>query len=207
MIGDSHICLKDIIDKIMIQKRYKQTEKLAEAQALKELLVELPVLLAEIPLPGITAMPHHNQVLRVRDINVAICANYVGITPRRILIDKESGEEIDLNLFVPKWEIGEGTVNDHIDNNGNKQYYEMEWFDDETNEVVASKPVVIGQTEEGEDIVEDEVLPILEDEVFELPTIPYTMYLTKQILLPDLIEIFSKNFIAINTDVWTKIKE
>ena len=191
----------------MIQKRYKQTEKLAEVIALKSELETLPVILAEIPLPEIPAMPHHNQLLRVRDINVAICANYIWITPKRILIDKESGEEIDLNLFVPKWEIGEGTVNDYIDSNGNKQYYEMEWFDDETNEVVTTQPVIVGQTEDGEDILEDEILPVLEDEVFELPTIPYTMYLAKQILLPDLIEIFSKNFIELNAGVWTRIKE
>ena len=63
-------------------------------------------------------MPNHDQVLRVRDINVAICADYVGLTPRRILVDKESGEEIDLNLFVPKWEITGSSVSSHVNAEG-----------------------------------------------------------------------------------------
>lgn len=190
----------------MIQKRYKQTEKLAQAQGLKQMLETLPVILAEIPLPEIPAMPNHNQVLRVRDINVAICADYVGLTPRRILIDKESGEEIDLNLFVPKWEITGSSVSSHVNAEGEREYYEMEWFDDETGEVVTTK-IVSGLGEEyGEVFTEEQPLEPLADEVFLMPSIPYLMFFTQQIKLPILIQMFSAQFVTDNQDVWTKLK-
>lgn len=190
----------------MIQKRYKQTEKLAQVQGLKQMLETLPVILAEIPLPEIPAMPNYNQVLRVRDINVAICADYVGLTPRRILIDKESGEEIDLNLFVPKWEITNSSVSSHVNAQGEREYYEMEWYDDEVKQVVTTHMVVVGQDEEGNDIVEEQPLDELVDEVFLMPSIPYLMFFTQQIKLPLLIQMFSAQFVTDNIDVWTKLK-
>lgn len=190
----------------MIQKRYKQTEKLAQAQGLKQMLETMPVILAEIPLPEIPAMPHHNQVLRVRDINIAICANYVGLTPKRILIDKESGEEIDLNLFVPKWEITENSVSSHVNAQGEREYYEMEWYDDETNEVVTTQNVEVGVDEEGNPILEEQPLEELIDEVFLISSIPYLMFFTKQVKLPNLIQMFSSQFVNDNINVWTKLK-
>lgn len=190
----------------MIQKRYKNTEKLAQAQGLKQMLETLPVLLAEIELPEVVGMPHHNQVLRVRDINVAVCANFVGLTPRRILIGKELGEEIDLNLFVPKWEITNSSVSSHVNAQGEREYYEMEWYNDETDEVVITHMVVVGQDEEGNDIVEEQPLDELIDEVFLMPSIPYLMFFTQQIKLPLLIQMFSAQFVTDNMDVWTRLK-
>lgn len=190
----------------MIQKRYKQTEKLAQAQGLKQMLETLPVILAEIPLPEITAIPNHKQVLRVRDINVAICADYVGLTPRRILVNKESGEEVDLNLFVPKWEITGSSVSSHVNEQGEREYYEMEWVNDE-GEVVTTQMVEVGTDENGEPILEEQPLEPLADEVFLMPSIPYLMMFTKQIVLPDLIETFSHQFVDDNMDVWTRLKE
>lgn len=102
----------------MIQKRYKQTEKLAQAQGLKQMLETLPVILAEVPLPEIEDRPNHKQILRVRDINVAVCVNYVGITPRRILVHKVTGVELDPNLYVPKWEITASNFSAHVNNLG-----------------------------------------------------------------------------------------
>lgn len=189
----------------MIQKRYKQTEKLAQAQGLKQMLENLPVILAEISLPEITAMSNHNQVLRVRDINVAICADYVGLTPRRILVDKESGEEVDLNLFVPKWEITGSSVSSHVNAEGEREYYEMEWFDDETGEVVISE-TISGISEDGEVFTEEKELEPLEDEAFMMPSIPYLMFFTQQVKLPSLIQMFSHQFVSDNIEVWTKLK-
>lgn len=190
----------------MIQKRYKQTEKLVQAQGLKQMLETMPVILAEIPLPEIPAMPNHNQVLRVRDINVAICANYVGLTPKRILVDKESGEEIDLNLFVPKWEITGSSVSSHVNAEGEREYYEMEWYDDETNEAVTTQNVEVEMDEEGNPILEEQPLEELVDEVFLMPSIPYLMFFTKQVKLPNLLQIFSSQFVNDNINVWTKLK-
>lgn len=190
---------------VMIQKRYKQTAKLAQAQGLKQMLETLPVILAEISLPEITVMPNHSQVLRVRDINVAICADYVGLTPRRILVDKESGEEIDLNLFVPKWEITGSSVSSHVTAEGEREYYEMEWYNDETNEAITSE--ILNQVgENGQTFLEANQLEELVDEVFLMPSIPYLMFFTQQIKLPLLIQMFSAQFVSDNVDIWTKLK-
>lgn len=190
----------------MIQKRYKQTEKLAQAQGLKQMLENLPVILAEIPLPDILKMPDYRQVLRVRDINVAICANFVGLTPKRILIDKESGEEVDMNLPVPKWEITGSNFSSIVNPQGVREMHEMEWYDDELDEVVTTKPVVTGLDENGDPIYEEQELEPLIDESFLLPSIPYLMFMVKQVKLPVLIEMFSHQFVADNTEIWNKIK-
>lgn len=190
----------------MIQKRYKQTEKLAQAQGLKSMLETLPVILAEIPLPEIEDMPNYNQVLRVKDINVATSVNFVCLTPKRILIHKTTGEEIDLNLFVPKWEITGSSVSSHVNENGEREFYEMEWFDDETGEVVTTE-TVIGIGEDGEAFSEEKDLGVLEDEVFLMPSIPYLMFFTQQTKLPLLIQMFSSQFISDYADVWTRLKE
>lgn len=190
----------------MIQKRYKNTEKLAQAQGLKQMLESLPVILAEIPLPEIPAMPNYNQVLRVRDINVAICADYVGLTPKRILVDKESGEKIDLNLYVPKWEITGSSVSSHVNAQGEREFYEMEYFDDETGEAVTTE-TISGIGEDGEVFTEEKELEPLVDEAFMMPSIPYLMFFTQKIKLPVLIEMFSHQFVSDNMDVWTRLKE
>ena len=125
----------------MIQKRYKQTAKLAQAEALKATLENLPIILAEIPLPEIEDRPNHNQILRVRDVNVALCVNYIGIPPKRVLIHKVTKLEIETNLFVPKWEILSSTLSAQVNAEGEREMHEMEWFDDETNEAVTQEEV------------------------------------------------------------------
>lgn len=191
----------------MIKKRYKPTAKLAEAQAIKAMLETLPVILAEIELPEIPSMPNHNQVLRVRNINVAISVDYIKISPERLLIDKVSGEELDhLNLHVPLWEVTQSSVSSHVNEQGEREMYEMEWVNDE-GEVVTTHMVEVGLDENGEPILEEQTLEIPADEVFLMPSIPYLMMFTKQIVLPDLIETFSHQFVDDNMDVWTRLKE
>lgn len=191
----------------MIQKRYKNTPALQQAIALKEELETLPVTLAEIKLPEIQSMPNHNQVLRVRNINVAVSVDYIKISPERLLIDKTSGEELDhLNLHVPLWEITQSSVSSHVNENGEREFYEMEWFDDETGEVVTSE-TISGIGEDGEVFTEEKELETLVDEAFMMPSIPYLMFFTQQIKLPILIEMFSHQFVSDNMEVWTRLKE
>lgn len=192
----------------MIQKRYKQTEKLAQAQAIKAMLETLPVILAEIDLPEIPSMPNHNQILRVRNINVAISVDYIKISPERLLIDKTSGEELGhLNLQVPLWEITASNMSSHVNEQGEREYYEMEWFESETDEVVTTQMVEVGLDEDGNPIFEEQPLETPADEVFLMPSIPYLMMFAKQIVLPDLIETFSHQFVDDNREVWTRLKE
>ena len=190
----------------MIQKRYKPTPKLAEAQAIKAMLETLPVILAEIELPDLEKSPEYKQILRVRNINVAISVDYIKITPERILVDKITGEETDLNLFVPEWVITKSSVSSHVNEAGEREYYEMEWFDDETDTVITEQTVEVGLDEEGNPIVEVQPLDVLPDEVFLMPSIPYVMYFTQQIKLPILIEMFSVQFVTDHMDIWTKLK-
>ncbi|WP_396179816.1 hypothetical protein [Flavobacterium sp.] len=173
----------------MIQKRYKQTAQLAQAQALKAMIESQEVVLAEIELPEITDMPNHRQVLRVKDVNVATSVNYVKLTPKRILIHKETGKELKIDLHVPDWTITNENVSSHIDEFGQRLFYEMEYFDAQTGEVVENP----------------EGLPALQPEAFMMPTIPYLMFFTKQIVLPDLIAMFSAQFVSDNLDIWNSL--
>lgn len=188
----------------MIKKRYKPTAKLAQAQAIKAMLETLPVILAEIPLPDLEKSPEDKQILRVRNINVAISVDYIKISPERILIDKVTGEETDLKLFVPSWEITKSSVSSHVNEEGEREYYEMEWFDDETDEAVTTQSVEVGLDEEGNPIVEEQNLEPLEDEVFLMPSIPYLMMFASRMLLPDLIQKFSNQFVNDNMEVWSR---
>lgn len=192
----------------MIQKRYKPTAKLAEAQAIRLMLETLPVILAEIELPEIPSMPNHRQILRVRNINVAISVDYFKISPERLLIDKTSGEELDhLNLHVPLWEITQSSVSSHVNAQGEREYYEMEWFESDTDEVVTTQMVEVGLDEDGNPIFEEQPLETPANEVYLMPSIKYLMMFAKQIVLPDLIETFSHQFVDDNMDVWTRLKE
>lgn len=191
----------------MIKKRYKNTPALQQAIALKAELETLPVILAEIDLPKIEdEFPNHRQVLRVQDINVVVSCDYTKISPKRILIHETTGKEIDRNLYVPLWEIEKDSVSSQVDENGQRVYHEMEWFDDETDEVVTTQ-TVISYDSEGEEISEEQPLEPLEDEVFLMPSIPYLMKFTKQVVLPDLIEMFSAQFVSDNWDVWSHVEK
>lgn len=178
----------------MIQKRFKQTESLAQAQVLKALIESQEVILAKIDLPDITINGvEHSQTLLVRNLNVAISVNYIKISPERFLTDKVTDKEVKgLNLYVPDWTITSDNLSSHIGADGQRIMYAMEYFNDETEEVVT-------EDEEGN------ALPILEPEAFLMPTIPYLMFFAKQIVLPELLQTFSHQFVADNIDVWTVI--
>lgn len=179
----------------MIQKRYKQTEALVQAQGLKALIESQEVVLAVIDtLPTITINGVvHNQILKVRNVNVAVSVNYIKITPERVLNNQETGKELKgMSLYVPDWTITDENVSSHIGADGQRIMYEMEYFDSESDQVVT----------EDEDGV---ALANLEPEAFLMPTIPYLMFFAKQIVLPELIETFSHQFVADNIDVWAVI--
>lgn len=202
----------------MIQKRYKQTEALAQAQGLKALIESQEVVLAKIELPDVTINGVvHDQVLIVRNVNVAIASKYIKISPERVLINQETNKQAKgLNLFVPDWTITSDNLSSHIGEDGQRIYYEMEYYDDETDEVVTEQTVTNYILDEDgnqvldengipttEDVVED--LEPLEDEAFMMPTIPYLMFFTKQVVLPDLLQMFSGQYVNDNTEVWNVI--
>ena len=72
-------------------------------------------ILAEVPLPEITEMPNYNQFLRVKDNNIALSNHYLKIIPKRILIHKVTGEDLDLNLPLFEWLLTENSVSSWVD--------------------------------------------------------------------------------------------
>lgn len=202
----------------MIQKRYKQTEALAQAQGLKALIESQEVVLAKIDLPEVTINGViHDQTLVVRNVNVAIAVNYIKISPERVLINQETQKELKgMNLYVPDWTITDENLSSHIGEDGQRIMYEMEYYDDETDEVVTEQVVIQDVlAEDGNPILDENGIPTTEDvvkelepladEAFMMPTIPYLMFFTKQIVLPELLETFSHQYVDDNADVWQVI--
>lgn len=202
----------------MIQKRYKQTEALAQAQGLKALIESQEVVLAKIELPEITINGViHDQILKVRNVNVAIAVDFIKISPERVLINQETQKELKgMNLYVPDWTITDENLSSHIGEDGQRIMYEMEYYDDETGEVITEQVVIQDiLDEEGNPILDENGLPTTEDvveelepladEAFMMPTIPYLMLFVGQMLLPDLILTFSHQYVDDNVDVWTVI--
>ena len=186
----------------MIQKRYKNTEKLQAAEALKMQLNNESIIVAEILLPELEERTGFDQYLRVRDMNIAPSANYLKITPKRILKNKTNGKEIETNLFVPTWEFTASTVTPHFNNEGDRETYEMEWFDDETGESVTTK-TEIQLNEENEEIGVQVPLPELEDEFYYMPSIAYLMNASKSEFLPVLIKKHLQKFVDDHM-VWSR---
>lgn len=89
------------------------------------------LILAEVQLDEIIDMPNYNQVLRVKDNNIALSHEYLKICPKRILIHKTTNEELDLNLPVPNWERTGSDVAAIVDGNGQRILVETDYFDDE----------------------------------------------------------------------------
>lgn len=202
----------------MIQKRYKQTEALAQAEQLKAFIESQEVVLAKIELPEITINGViHDQILKVRNVNVAIAVDFIKISPERVLINQETQKELKgMNLYVPDWTITDENISSHIGEDGQRIMYEMEYYDDETGEVITEQVVIQDiLDEEGNPILDENGLPTTEDvveelepladEAFMMPTIPYLMLFVGQMLLPDLILTFSHQYVDDNVDVWTVI--
>ena len=76
----------------------------------------------------------------------------------------------------------------------------------EHTEVVTTQNIEVGMDEEGNPILEEQPLEELIDEVFLISSIPYLMFFTKQVKLPNLIQVFSSQFVNDNINVWTKLK-
>jgi hypothetical protein len=201
----------------MIKTRFKQTEALTQVEGFKSMIESQEVILAELELPEIIDMPTYNQVLRIKDVNVATSVEYVKLSPKRVLVHKVTGKELKLDLFVPDWTITKDNVSSYINELGERVMFEREYYNDETEEVVTTEVVMVPRVDEnGEqlrddngDLIVDEVtqdLPELEPEAYLLPTIPYLMFITKQIVLPDLIQLFSAQFIQDNFDIWSNLE-
>ena len=103
------------------------------------------LILAEVPLDEVTDMPNYNQVLRVADCNMALSCGHLKMIPKRILIHKETGDELDLNLPIPNWEKSISDLAALVNpENGERFLVETNYYDDEENIIETThEPVLV----------------------------------------------------------------
>lgn len=152
-----------------------------EIQYLIDLINNQKLILAEIELDEVTAMPDYRQVLRVCDTNIPLSANFFKATPKRILIHKIDGSELDLNLQVPNWERKESDIMALTDDIGNRLLFETNYYDTIFNE----------ETQEDE-----EVLVETKQEVCSVPTLKCLIFMSKQYPLISLFEKFTHQYVS-----------
>lgn len=96
------------------------------------------LIIAQIDLPEITAMPDYNQVIRIQDSIINLTDFTFIPKPKRILIHKTTGEELDLNLKVPEWNINRFSVASLVNAQGKRVLVETNYYNDE-DELVETK--------------------------------------------------------------------
>lgn len=146
-----------------------------------DLIESQELILAEVQLDEITAMPEYNQVLRVRDNNIALSVGYLKIIPKRILVHKTTGEEIDLNLPVPNWEKKDTDEAALLDETGERILIPTNYYDD----VVVDEET--GETEE--QLVETK------NEVVLVPILKYLMMMVKEKKYYEIFQLFTNQYV------------
>ena len=135
-------------------------------------------ILAEVPLPDITEMPNYNQFLRVKDNNISLSSHYLKIIPKRILVHKVSGEELDLNLPVFDWTLGDYSVSSWIDSaTGERMLFDVVEVDEEGNET----PVL---DEEGNQV----------KEAYKIKSLQYLEFLVENLKYKEILALFTKQY-------------
>ncbi|GEM_PF-2508743 len=164
----------------------------APVQQLIEQIEQQDLILAEVSLPEIPAMPDYDQILRVQDNNIALSIGYLKINPKRILVHKTTGEELDLNLPVPLWEKNEHDVAALVDEQGERilvdtNYYDnvetaAGYYDEETQEYI---PAVYE-----EQLIETKQEPVL------VHVLKYLMLIISQKKYKEVFAMFTQQYIA-----------
>ena len=103
----------------------------AQVQGLIDVINSQDLVLAEVPLDTlIIDGVEHEQILRVKDVNIALFVEFLKVNPKRILINKVSGAEIDLNLPGPDWTKTGADMMALVDENGERMLFETKYYDD-----------------------------------------------------------------------------
>lgn len=135
-------------------------------------------ILAEVPLPEITEMPNYNQFLRVKDNNIALSNHYLKIIPKRTLIHKVTGEDLDLNLPVFEWLLTENSVSSWVDSaTGERMLFDVVEVDEEENET----PVL---DEEGNQVKEP----------YKIKSLQYLEFLVENLKYKEILALFTKQY-------------
>ena len=152
-----------------------------EIQDQLDIIESQQLVLAEIEIDEIELMPTHRQVLRVRDNNIALSQSYLKITPKRILIDKITGEELDLNLPVINWERTGSDLASLVDEYGERVLVETNYYEDVFDE-------------EGEFV--EEILTETTQEPVMTNVLKYLMLMIKSKKYVEIFELFTTQYIS-----------
>lgn len=153
-----------------------------QLQQLVNIINAQDYILAQVDLPDVIAMPDYRQVLRVQDNNIALSCEYLKISPKRILIHRTTGEELDLNLPVPLWEKTGEDVASLVDETGERILVPTNYYDD-----------VVVNEESGE--TELRIIKTI-NEPLTVPVLKYLMFIISQKKYKEVFQLFTQQYIA-----------
>lgn len=164
-----------------------------QVQGLVDAILNQDLILAEVPLDTIIIDGvEHEQVLRVKDVNIALSAEYLKVCPKRILINQVTGEEKDLNLSVPEWTKTGQDMMALVDENGERMLFETKYYDD----------VMVQEGWYDEDTQQD-IPPVYEEQLIEtkqevklVPTLKFLMLMIGNKVFKTIFEMFTLQYVS-----------
>lgn len=164
----------------------------AQVQGLIDVINSQYLVLAEVPLDTlIIDGVEHEQVLRVKDVNIALSVEFLKVNPKRILINKDTGAEIDLNLPVPDWTKKGSDIMALVDENGERMLFETKYYDD----VEVTAGYYDEDTEEYIPPVYEEQLIETKQEVKLVPTLKFLMLMVGSKVFKVIFELFTYQYV------------
>lgn len=178
-----------------------------QVQGLIDVINSQDLVLAEVPLDTLTIDGvEHEQVLRVKDVNIALSVEYLKVNPKRILINKVTGTEIDLNLPVPDWTKTGADMMALVDENGERMLFETKYFEN----VEVTSGYYDEDTQEYIPPVYEEQLIETKQEVVLVPTLKFLMLMVGSRAFKVIFEIFTHQYVndikAENPDYFKNLK-
>ena len=179
----------------------------AQVQGLVDAILSQDLILAEAELDTIFIDGvEYKQFLRVKDVNIALSAEYLKVSPKRILINQVTGEEKDLNLSVPEWTETGQDMTALVDENGQRMLFETNYYDD----------VMVQEGYYDEDLQQD-IPPVYEDQLIEtkqeaklVPTLKFLMLMIGSKVFKTIFEMFTLQYVsdikAENPDFFKELK-
>lgn len=164
----------------------------AQVQGLVDTILSQDLILAEVELDTIFIDGvEHKQYLRVKDINIALSAEYLKVCPKRILINQITGEEKDLNLSVPEWTKTGQDMMALVDEDGERMYFETNYYDN----------VMVQEGGYDEDTQQD-IPPVYEEQLIEtkqevklVPTLKTLMFIIGTKAFKTVFEMFTLQYV------------
>ena len=164
----------------------------AQEQGLINTILNQDLKLAEVSLDPITIDGvEYKQVLRVKDINIALSAEHLKVCPKRILINQITGEEKDLNLSVPDWTKTGQDMMDLVNENGERMLFETKYYDN-----------VMVQEGYYDEELQEEIPPVYEEQLIEtkqevklVPTLKFLMLMVGSKVFKTIFEMFTIQYI------------